>query len=77
MAVDPILNHAVTGIQRGMSAMERDAATIASAITDNQNVLEPGVMEALVALTTARSQVEASAAVIRHTDEALSSLLDI
>ncbi len=77
MAINPILNHAVTGIQRGMSALERDAATIAGAITDQQGVLEPSVLDALVKLTSARSQVEASSAVIRRTDEALSSLLDI
>lgn len=77
MAINPILNHGITGIQRGMNALQRDAATIAGAITDEQGVLEPGVLDALVRLTSDRSQVEASAAVIRHTDEALSSLLDI
>ncbi|GAB4351981.1 MAG: hypothetical protein Kow006_16330 [Gammaproteobacteria bacterium] len=77
MAVNPILSHGVAGIQRGMSALERDAATIAGAVTNEQGVLAPDVMQALIQLTSHRSQVEASAAAIRRTDEALSSLLDL
>ena len=77
MAINPILNHAVTGIQRGMNALQKDAATIAGAVTEDQGVLEPSVLDALVRLTSDRGQVEASAAVIRRTDEALASLLDL
>lgn len=77
MAVNPILSHGVTGIQRGVNALRDDAATIAGAVTGDQGTLEPSVMDALVSLTSDRSRVEASAAVIRRADEALASLLDL
>lgn len=76
MAIDPIFGSAATGIQRGLDGLQRDAHTIAQANTREAGVLEPDILNALVQLSLDRTQVEASAAVIRRADEALSSLLD-
>ena len=77
MAVNPIYGTAVTGVQRGLDSLKRDADTIANANTAEEGVLDSDTMGALVHLSADRTQVEASAAVIRRTDEALSSLLGI
>lgn len=75
MAVNPIYGSAVTGIQRGLNGLQRDADTIANANTAEEGVLDSDTLGALVQLSADRTQVEASAAVIRRTDQALSSLL--
>ena len=76
MAINPIYGSAIQGIQRGFDGLDRNAHTIAHANTQDSSVLDGDVLEALVQLSANRTQVEASAAVIRRTDEALSSLLD-
>ncbi len=75
MAINPIYGSAVTGIQRGLDGLRRDADTIANANTAEEGVLDSDVMGALIQLGVHRTQVEASAVVIRRTDEALASLL--
>lgn len=76
MAIDPIFGSAVSGIQRGLDGLRRDAETIAGANTEEAGVLDADILDALVQLSADRLQVEASASVIRRADEALSSLLE-
>jgi len=76
MSINPVLNSAVQGINRGLTSMAKDAHTIASgSIADTQS--SPEVMRALVNLTQDRLQVQMSAKVLEHADKAIGSLLDI
>ena len=70
------LSSAVTGIQRGIDNLNRDANTIArTAITDS--VASPEVLDAMVGLQEAKLQVQASAKVVETADETIGSLLDV
>lgn len=77
MAINPIYGNALQGIQRGFDGLNRNAHAIAHANTLDESVLDSNILDALVQLSANRTQVEASASVIRRADEALSSLLDI
>ena len=70
------LQSAVTGIQRGVDGLNRDANTIARASV-TESVSSPEVLNALVNLQEDKLQVQASAKVVAAADETIGSLLDV
>jgi hypothetical protein len=73
MEIKSALAYGVTGIQKGMNGLARNAAEIASekTMTGEQSVIEPLVYSKLN-----RLQVEASVKVVSTIDEMLGTLLD-
>ena len=75
--VDSIgINHAVSGIQKGLEDMQANASKIAGATTmesDNPQSLATS----LVGLKTSALQVEASVQVVKAIDDVLGTLLDV
>jgi len=76
MSSIPALNSAITGIMRGTNGVRHNAAEIASADTmrgeHGKDLATP-----LVEMIGHRSQVEASAKVVKTVDEMLGTLIDI
>lgn len=75
MAINSILGNGISGIQRGLNALGKDASVVAQGTAQNAGITAPDTLGALVHLTSDLEQVESSASVIRRTDEALTSLL--
>ena len=70
--IETTLNNALTGIQRGMSGLERNAASIAQAATgQGDDIVQPLVESKLNKL-----QVESNVKVLKTQDDMLGSLLD-
>ena len=82
MAVNPILNSGMQGIQRGLDGLERAASTIASTAAETRETSQPAEpgdrtnTEALVDLKLYKRQVQASAQVVETADAAVGFLLD-
>ncbi len=66
---------ALTGINKGMSALQQDAKVIASQ-GSTDSLADNDVTTAIVDLTASSQQVEASAKVLSAQDKMLGSLLD-
>jgi hypothetical protein len=66
------MDNGVLGIQHGMQGMAKATATIASGTQSPADLTE-----ALIALKTQATLVEASAKMIKTSDEALGAILDI
>ncbi len=83
MKIHSALNSAMAGIQKGITGLQRNAATIASA--QSVNSADPAahvqpkvaVWQPLVELQQQRLQVEASAQALAITHETLGTLIDI
>jgi len=76
MQITSAMSNALQGIQKGLTAIDKNAAQIASA--DNFNSENPvNSAQALVELQNNRTQVEVSAKVLKSVDEAIGSLLDV
>ena len=69
------LDSALQGMQKGMRDVEESAATIASAEQAHAAGSE-GLTRALVDLHVAKNNFEASAQVVRATDEMLGTIID-
>ncbi|HEY4732362.1 MAG TPA: hypothetical protein VIH66_03870 [Gammaproteobacteria bacterium] len=76
MSLINTLNNGVLGIQRGLADAQRSASTIASA---NSMTTDHAVdfAEPFVDLMLARTQVKASAQVVKTTDEMLGTIIDV
>jgi hypothetical protein len=76
MQISSALGNALHGIQKGLTGMDRNAATIASAEAFNSqnpaNVAQP-----LVDMQNNRLQVEASAKIMKTVDATIGSLIDV
>ena len=82
MAVNPILNSGVQGIQRGLDGLERAANTISTTALEareNGQPAEPvdrSSVEAATDLKLYKRQVQASAKVVETADATIGFLLD-
>jgi hypothetical protein len=75
MKVGGAITTAMTGIQRGLSSAENNAARIANA--DQFNGDSPSALaESLIGLKQDRLQVQASTKVLKGVDEMIGSLFD-
>jgi hypothetical protein len=74
MNVIPSYQSGLLGIRRGMDGLDRNAAAVAQAAGSEG---QAPVLKPLVAAMADRWQVQASAQVVRTTDSALGSLLDV
>lgn len=73
MKIDSTYKIALSGVQRGLAGLRRDAAQLASA---KQMRGETDSVQPLVDLSQNRLQVEANVKVMRAADSMLGSLLD-
>lgn len=77
MEIKSAFANGLLGVQRGMRGLDRNAAEIARvSATAPEQRQGADYAEALVDSKLNRTQVEASATVIRRVDETLGSLLD-
>lgn len=73
MKIGASMQHAISGIQKGLEGLQRNAAEIASS---KQMRGEADPVKQLVGLKQDKLQVEANAKVIKAVDEMLGSLFD-
>ena len=72
MEINSAFANAVSGIQRGMQGMERNADEIARvSVGEGENIIEP-----LVEGRSNKLQAEASARMLKSIDDTIGSLLD-
>jgi hypothetical protein len=76
MDLGPASGAALTSIQRGMEALQRNAAKVAGAARVDRNAVG-GLAKPLVEQAGIASQVEASAQVLRTEQRLLGGLLDV
>ena len=76
MQITSALGNALSGIQKGLTGIDKNAAQIASADAFNsQNPAD--FAQPLVELQSNRLQVELSAKVMKSVDETIGTLLDV
>lgn len=75
MKIDSALTHAMTGIQRGLSNAQKNAAGIANAGQFNADSAS-GLVEPLLGLQQDKLQVQASVQVLQAVDDMIGSLFD-
>ncbi|AKH21425.1 hypothetical protein [Sedimenticola thiotaurini] len=77
MAINPISDTALQGIQRGMRQMRRNAASIASASQMTAKTPTKDAVRALVELHQSSLQTSASVKAFKTSDTLVGSLLDV
>ena len=76
MQITSALGNALSGIQKGLTGLEKNAAKIAGTDTFNSNAL-PDIARPLVDMQSNRLQIEASSKVMKTIDETIGSLIDV
>jgi hypothetical protein len=76
MGLRPVSGAALTSIQHGMEALQRNAAKIAGAARVDRNAVD-GLAKPLVEQAGIASRAEASVQALRAEDRLLGALLDV
>ncbi|MCG8429250.1 MAG: hypothetical protein MI754_18010 [Chromatiales bacterium] len=77
MAITPLSNIALQGIQRGMQSMRKNASDIASASQTNGTIPTTDMVRSMVELHQNRQHATASVQAFKTADQMIGSLLDI
>lgn len=75
MVIGSVLNNGVTGIQKGLSNMNKASAEIAQVATAEDPAMD--LTESAVSLLQSKLQVEANAKVLQTASDTMGSIIDI
>ena len=76
MQITSALGNALSGIQKGLTGLDKNAGKIAGTAAFNSHAL-PDIAQPLVDMQSNRIQIEASSKVMKTIDETIGSLIDV